>query len=107
AFRQHHYQVSPDRIGVEIGKGGDKLVPDILGQQIDQKDGDKLRKSHTQHYTRLAKSTHLPKFTGAEDLLDALRARGLKLALATSSKPDELETTFASAVVQWKGKFDV
>jgi beta-phosphoglucomutase-like phosphatase (HAD superfamily) len=27
ALKQHHYQVSADRIAVEIGKGGDKLIP--------------------------------------------------------------------------------
>ncbi len=40
ALRKHEYKVSPDRIAVEIGKGGDRLIPSILGQQIDQQDGE-------------------------------------------------------------------
>ena len=107
ALKQHHYQVSADRIAVEIGKGGDKLVPSILGQQIDQRDGDSLRKAHTTQFTKIAESTKLNSFAGVEPLLDAIRKRGLKLAIATSSKKKELQTTQRSAGVNWTNHFDV
>jgi beta-phosphoglucomutase-like phosphatase (HAD superfamily) len=35
AFESHGYRVARDRIEVEIGKGGDKLVPDVLGAGVD------------------------------------------------------------------------
>jgi HAD superfamily hydrolase (TIGR01509 family) len=107
ALKQHDYQVSADRIGVEIGKGGDKLVPSILGEQIDRRDGDSLRKAHTKEFTKIAESTKLNEFTGVEPLLTAIRKRGLKLALATSSKKKELEITQRSAGVDWTDHFDV
>jgi HAD superfamily hydrolase (TIGR01509 family) len=106
-FGEHHYKVADDRIGVEIGKGGDQFVASILGQETEEKYGDSLRKGHTDHYLQLAKSTRLTVFPGAQKLLEAIQARGLKLALATSSKPDELEMTFESAGVDWSGLFDV
>jgi HAD superfamily hydrolase (TIGR01509 family) len=107
ALRNHHYQVSPDRIAVEIGKGGDKLVPSILGAQIEQKDGESLRAAHTAEYTRIAESKPMRAFAGVEALLAAVRQRGLKLALATSSKKNELRTTQKSAGVDWSKCFDV
>ncbi len=107
AFAQLGYKVSKDRIAVEMGKGGDKLVVDILGEEIDRTSGNALRKAHTSNYIGIAKSRPLAVFPGVDGLLRGIRTRGLKLALATSSKPEELEATFASAGVDWKNQFDV
>jgi len=107
ALKQHHYQVSPDRIAVEIGKGGEKLVPSILGEQINRRDGDSLRKVHTTEFTKIAESAKLNAFAGVEPLLVAIRKRGLKLALATSSKKKELQITQRSAGVDWANHFDI
>jgi HAD superfamily hydrolase (TIGR01509 family) len=106
AIKQHHYQVSADRIAVEIGKGGDKLVPSILGEEIDRRDGYSLRKAHTSEFTKIAESTRINSFPRVEALLVAIRKRGLKLAIATSSKKKELQTTMRSAGVDWADHFD-
>ena len=55
ALDTHGYHVSPDRIAVEIGKGGDKLVPSILGDDAEKKHGDSLREAHSEAFTRIAK----------------------------------------------------
>lgn len=107
ALEHHQYRVSTDRIAVEIGKGGDKLVPSILGEEVESRDGNSLRERHTAEYIRIAESTRLKLFPGVNDLLVKLRRRGLKLALATSSKKNELATTQRSAGVQWSSDFDV
>ena len=107
ALKQKGYHVSLDRIAVEIGKGGDKLVPSILGRQIDQRDGDALRAAHTAEFTLIAQSVRLSPFRGVEPLLDAIRQRNLKLALVTSSKKKELQLTLKSAKVDWLNRFDV
>lgn len=107
ALEQHQYRVSTDRIAVEIGKGGDKLVPSILGEQVESRDGKSLRKRHTAEYIKIAQSTHLKVFPGVKDLLAKLRRQGLKLALATSSKRNELEITQRSAEVDWSSEFHV
>jgi HAD superfamily hydrolase (TIGR01509 family) len=106
ALKQHGYSVSPDRIAVEIGKGGDKLVPSILGQQIEKHDGEKLRKAHTAEFTKLAQARGLSPFPGVSDLLAELRRRGFKLALATSSKKNDLETIERSAKLNLRSHFD-
>jgi len=107
ALKKHHYKVSRDRIEVEIGKGGDKLVPSILGEQIELEHGDSLREAHTAAYTEIAESTRLRVFPGVNTLLGAIRKKGLKLAVATSSKKGELETTERSAGIDLATHFDV
>jgi len=107
ALKQHDYRVSTDRIAVETGKGGDKLVPSILGQEIERRDGASLRKAHTAEYTKIAEAAGLNAFAGVEPLLTAIRKRGLKLAIATSSKKKELQTTQRSAGVDLTNHFDV
>src|SRR5689334_22513090 len=81
-FARHGYRVLPDRIAPEIGKGGDNLVPDVLGAEADARDGDAIRDAVGEAYVRNVREerrVHL--FDRALELLDALRDRGLKLAL--------------------------
>ncbi|HEX3356196.1 MAG TPA: HAD-IA family hydrolase [Tepidisphaeraceae bacterium] len=106
ALKKHQYNVSRDRIAVEMGKGGDKLVPSILGEEIEKRDGDSLRKASTEVFTKIAESTRLRLFPGVAALLMQLQQRGLKLAIATSSKKGELQTTQRSAGVDWTEYFD-
>ena len=47
---------------MEIGKGGDKLVPSILGNRIEQEQGESLRQAHTAVYTRIAESKPMRSF---------------------------------------------
>ena len=84
------YRVGRDRIEEEIGKGGDKLVPAILGLKVDKSDGDKLRKTQSEEFARLAKEKGLKPFPRALELLAAVRERGCKVALATSSSKKNL-----------------
>jgi HAD superfamily hydrolase (TIGR01509 family) len=107
ALKKHHYGVASDRIAVEIGKGGDKLIPSILGSEAEARLGESLRKAHTVEYVKIAESRQLPVFPGTRELLTELRSRGLKLAMATSSKPDELHVTEKSAGIDLSGFFDV
>ena len=50
AFRDFGYHVPRSRILPEIGKGGDKLVPSILGEDSDEQDGEALRNAHGRHF---------------------------------------------------------
>jgi HAD superfamily hydrolase (TIGR01509 family) len=106
ALKKHNYRVSTDRIAGEIGKGGDKLVPSILGEQIERRDGESLRTAHTEEFTKIAGATHLRLFPGVEALLTAIHERGLKLAIATSSKKKVLQTTQRSAGIDFSDYFD-
>jgi HAD superfamily hydrolase (TIGR01509 family) len=114
AFARLGYKVTPERVGVEIGKGGDNLVPSVLGTEADEKDGDALREASKEEYLALAPGRRFRVFDGARELLAELRRRGLKTAIATSSGNEHLDATFAAAgedlrerVDAWVGKSDV
>jgi HAD superfamily hydrolase (TIGR01509 family) len=90
AFARYGYQIGLDRIAVEIGKGGDMLVPAILGHDADRREGPKLRKAQPEEFETLAREHGLRPFPGAKALLDEVRRRGLKTVLATSSGKKQL-----------------
>ena len=82
AFEGCGYKVLRDRVEIEIGKGGDQLVPSILGREAERKDGEKLRSMQTKEFQAIAAQEHFELFEGAEELLRTLRDRGFKLAIA-------------------------
>src|SRR4051812_7579166 len=86
AFEACGYRVGPDRIAVEVGKGGDLLVAAVLGAGAEKKDGERLREEHGRAFLEIAGHTRFGLFPGAVDLPRRLRERGIKTALATSSK---------------------
>jgi HAD superfamily hydrolase (TIGR01509 family) len=91
AFEMEGYQIPPDRIALEIGKGGDKLVPSILGKEAEERYGKSLRESQAAVFTALTQERPLQLFPGAVELIDTLRDRGLRTALATSSSREQFE----------------
>ncbi|PZS01429.1 MAG: HAD family hydrolase [Candidatus Chloroheliales bacterium] len=92
AFKRGGYSVSPERIAIEVGKGGDHLVPAILGEaqsKADEEEQERIRKAHDEEYTKIA---NLAKpFPSAEQILARLHQRGLKVALASSASEEEVK----------------
>jgi HAD superfamily hydrolase (TIGR01509 family) len=107
AFHQHGHEIPEERIRPEIGKGGDQLVPAILGEALERKQGKALREAHDRAFLDIASQRHFAVFAGALALLDALRGRGVKVALATSSKKKFVEATQKSAKVDFAAHADV
>ena len=106
SFERHGYKMFADRVRPEMGKGGDNLVPSVLGEDAEARDGKRLRDGTREEYLRIARERRFRVFDGVEALLDALKARGLRLALATSSSDADLDATFASAGVDLRPRFD-
>jgi len=74
----------------QIGKGGDLLVPDLLNAKEMRRFGEELQKYRGELY----KERYMPRakpFDGARETLEALHARGVRIALASSSNEDEVE----------------
>src|SRR3954468_4439925 len=107
ALERHGYRIAEDRIAAELGKGGDKLVPDLLGRAADEKDGDALRAEQPKVFGKLADERGIKPYPGAVELLDECRRRGLKTALATSSNKKQLELSERASKVKWSQKVDV
>jgi HAD superfamily hydrolase (TIGR01509 family) len=90
AFAAHGYAVASDRIAREVGQGGDRVVPSILGAATAAREGDLLRQTAVVEFLALSRARRFPVFPGVRDLFAALRRRGIRTALATSSNPAQL-----------------
>jgi beta-phosphoglucomutase-like phosphatase (HAD superfamily)/tRNA(Arg) A34 adenosine deaminase TadA len=107
AFEDFGYRMPPDRIEREIGKGGDRLVPDVLGWEAEHRHGRQLREGQTDRLLELVKRNPVRLVPGALELLDATRRRGLCTALATSSTRPHLDALLDSAGVDLCAHADV
>jgi len=107
AFQRFGYSVPAERIALEIGKGGDQLVPALLGATAEEKDGEAIRGAWKELFLELITHQKVAVCQGAVELLHECRARGLRLALATSGEPDVLEYIEKSSGVAWREMFEV
>lgn len=101
AFAEHGFDVPADRIRPEIGKGGDQLVPALIGKEAAEEHQKALAAAHGEAYTGLAKAARLRVLPGAVELIRGLKDRGVRTVLATSSKPEHLKATFGSCGVDF------
>ena len=89
AFARFGKQVDFARVRSQIGKGGDQLLPVFFTQAELEEFGEELEEWRGQHYKR----EYLPRvraFPRVRELFERLRADGLRIALASSAKKDEL-----------------
>jgi HAD superfamily hydrolase (TIGR01549 family) len=107
AFARLGHDIPSSRLAREIGKGGDKLVPSVLGEAGEVSEGDTLRRFQKEAFLANAKQERFRVFAGAEKIFGALRDRGIRTALATSSDEKHLEATLASASVDFRRLADV
>jgi HAD superfamily hydrolase (TIGR01509 family) len=89
AFRAHDVTVPMWRIHRSIGKGGDRLVPDLAGEEVERRAGDALRDRQQDLYAELI--DEVQPLAGAHELLSALDDDGWLIALASSGRPDEVD----------------
>ena len=86
AFDRHGVHLPMWRIHRAVGMGGDKLVPHVAGDEVDERLGEDLRTAWKQEYAELeAEVDPLP---GSIDLLRQLVADGWTVALASSGEPE-------------------
>ena len=102
SFARHGYKVHADRIWREVGKGGDQLLPAILGDEAEREDGDALRHGWVEEFLQISRNTKIACLRGALDLIDALKKRGLRLVLATSSKKETFDATVRSCGIDFR-----
>lgn len=89
AFRQHGQTVQMSLIHRAIGMGGDKLIPHVLGEDVEQGQEKALKASHSAIF-----STHwaqLVRFEAVVELLRTCHEAGAAVVLASSAQGPELE----------------
>jgi HAD superfamily hydrolase (TIGR01509 family) len=90
AFAHFGKPVDWQTIRGQIGKGGDLLVPDTLNAREMREFGEALKKDRGELWKQKYMKSVQP-FPGAVDAIREIHARGIKLAFASSSNPDEVE----------------
>jgi HAD superfamily hydrolase (TIGR01509 family) len=97
ALAIHGYVVPFERIRPLIGKGGDKVTPELTG--LDPESGESKRISDTRAEIFLRALPALRPTPGARALLEHLASRGLELVVATSAKEAEVQALLEQAGV--------
>ena len=93
AFERHGVRVAGWRIHRALGMGGDRLVPEVAGEDVEQDRGSEIREAWEKEFDALLDEVHL--LPGARALLDALRQRGATPVLASSAIPRHARHAFA------------
>jgi HAD superfamily hydrolase (TIGR01509 family) len=105
AFENHGHNIPTARIALEVGKGGDQLVPSILGPQEKERE-EELKDAYAKAFEKLVSRESVGVLPGAIELIAQLRKRGLPLALASSSKGEMLEMFERASGWKFRAQFD-
>jgi phosphoglycolate phosphatase-like HAD superfamily hydrolase len=97
ALRAHGYVVPFEQVRPLIGKGGDKLLPELTG--LDPESGEAERIGATRSELFLRELPALRPTRGARALLEHLLDQGLALVVATSAAEDEVRALLEQAGV--------
>jgi HAD superfamily hydrolase (TIGR01509 family) len=89
AFRSQDLEMEVWKVHRRIGMGGDQLVADLCGDEVEERHGDALREAEKERYSELIGEVRpLP---GARALIEALKERGHEVVLSSSAKEEELD----------------
>ena len=89
AFAAH--DLTPDwwRVHRTVGMGGDLLVGEVCGREVEDRLGDELRADWADRYRQLLPEVRV--FPGARALIDQLQQAGHRVALASSGAQEFTE----------------
>ena len=82
--------VAPERIAREVGQGGDRLLQSLLGPEDARRLGPALQRQWPETYRAHLRAVSINAFPQVSELFAALRARGIRVALATSNSQELL-----------------
>jgi HAD superfamily hydrolase (TIGR01549 family) len=82
AFRAYDITLPIWRIHRSIGMGGDQIVAELAGDDVEKRLGEDLREKWTEEFNLMI--DEIVPFAGARDLLSAAQERGFRVVLASS-----------------------
>jgi HAD superfamily hydrolase (TIGR01549 family) len=91
AFKHFGHEIPFDQIRAQIGKGGDQLLPVFLSPEELKERGKALEEFRGSLFKQKYLSKVRP-FPRVRELFQKLKESGQQVALASSAKPDELQT---------------
>jgi HAD superfamily hydrolase (TIGR01549 family) len=89
AFREFDILLPIWRLHRAIGMGGDQLVANVAGDEVEEQHGSALREAWVDEFDRMI--DEVQPFDGAHDLLKDVKSRGFRLVLASSGKTKHVE----------------
>jgi HAD superfamily hydrolase (TIGR01549 family) len=89
AFRAHGHTLPMWRIHRAIGMGGDQMIAALLGDEVEEREGDDVRAAETEQYMALIDEVR--PLEGSRELIEDLKRAGSRVVLASSAKPDEVD----------------
>lgn len=109
AFRAHGIVIPMWTLHRAIGMGGDRLVAEVAGTDVEDALGDALRERHREAFAKeIAGVAPLP---GAERLVTGLVTAGNRVVLCSSADAEEVETYVrllgVNDIVAWTTSADV
>ena len=89
AMRAHDHTLPMWRVHRAIGMGGDQMIAALLGDEVEERDGDSIRDTEKERYFELIEEVQ--PLEGARELIEDLKSSDHRVVLASSAKPDEVE----------------
>jgi HAD superfamily hydrolase (TIGR01549 family) len=89
AMREHGHSPPLWRIHRAVGMGGDQLVGALLGDEVEERQGDDIRATEKDRYFDMIEEVQ--PLEGARRLIEGLKERGVRVVLASSAKPEEVD----------------
>jgi HAD superfamily hydrolase (TIGR01549 family) len=89
AMRRHEHTLPMWQIHRAIGMGSDQLVRALLGDEVEEREGDDIRAAEADAYFELIEE--VAPLEGARELIADLKDGGHRVVLASSAKPEEVE----------------
>jgi HAD superfamily hydrolase (TIGR01549 family) len=89
AMREHDHTLPMWRIHRAIGMGGDQMIAALLGDEVEEREGDDIRATEKKRYFELIDEVR--PLQGSRELIEELKEAGHRIVLASSAKPDEVD----------------
>jgi HAD superfamily hydrolase (TIGR01549 family) len=89
AMREHGHTLPMWRVHRAIGMGGDQMIGALLGDDVEEREGDDIRATEKERYFELIEEVQ--PLDGARGLIEDLKRSGRRVVLASSAKPDEVD----------------
>jgi HAD superfamily hydrolase (TIGR01549 family) len=89
ALRGHGHPIALWRIHRHIGMGGDQIVGALAGEEVEESEGDSIRRAEGEAYAELI--GEVEPMEGARELIEDLRETGHRVVLASSAKAEEVD----------------
>jgi HAD superfamily hydrolase (TIGR01549 family) len=89
AMREHGHTLPVWRIHRAIGMGSDQLIGALLGDEVEEREGDDIRATETDRYFELIEEVQ--PLQGSRELIEDLKRSEHRVVLASSAKPEEVD----------------